>query len=100
MSGGWVSRIDTGRLLRSTRGAIFELTSPASPIPDAHAGLTAIPSQNSLYAVDTQRGIAADTDPHTLARRGEMLLLASELSRRRGHSGRHRHPVGDRHSHR
>ncbi|MEV4315031.1 hypothetical protein [Actinocrispum sp. NPDC049592] len=70
----------TAGTVRRVDGATFELTSPASPIPDAHAGLTAIPSRNSLYTVDTQRGIVADTDPHTLARRGEMLSLASKLS--------------------
>jgi hypothetical protein len=66
--------------VRRVDGGTYELTPPASPIPDAHAGLTAIPSQNSLYTVDTQRGIVADADPHTLTRRGEMLSLASKLS--------------------
>lgn len=72
----------TAGTVRRVDGATFELTSPASPIPDAHAGLTAIPSRNSMYTVDTQRGIVADTDPHTLARRGEMLSFASKLSHR------------------
>jgi hypothetical protein len=70
----------TAGTVRRVDGATFEPTSPASPIPDAHAGLTAIASRNSLYTVDTQRGIVADTDPHTLTRRGEMLSLASKLS--------------------
>ncbi len=70
----------TAGTVRRVDGATFELTSPASPIPDAHAGLTAIPSPNSLYTVDTQRGIVADTDPRTLTRRGEMISLASKLS--------------------
>jgi hypothetical protein len=70
-SAGTIRRID---------GATFDLTPPESPIPDAHAGLTALPGPDALYTLDSRRGILANTDPRNLTRRGELLSLASELS--------------------
>jgi List-Bact-rpt repeat protein/PKD domain-containing protein len=70
----------TAGTVRRVDGATFDLTPPAAPIPDAHAGLTAIPGRDSLYTLDTRRGVVADTDPHTLARRGDLLALAGQLT--------------------
>ncbi len=68
---GTVHRVD---------GATLEPTEPESPIPGADAGLIALPGPDVLYAVDVRSGILANVDPGTLARRGELMSLASELS--------------------
>jgi Fe-S cluster biogenesis protein NfuA len=70
----------TASTVRRVDGATFHPTLPESPIPGARAGLTAIPGPDALYTVDGDRGILADTDPRTLARRGELLPVAGELS--------------------
>jgi hypothetical protein len=59
-SAGTIRRID---------GATFEPAQPASPIPDIHNGLTVFASPVAVYAMDTQRGILATTDPYSLERR-------------------------------
>jgi hypothetical protein len=70
----------TAGTVRRVDGATFGLTAPEVPIADAHAGLVALPGPGVVYAVDTRRGILANTDPLTLSRRGEMVSLASELA--------------------
>lgn len=65
--------------VRRVDGATFEVTPPQAPVPDAHAGLTAVPGATDLYIVDTQRGVLADTDPRTLDRRGDLLSVAGQL---------------------
>jgi hypothetical protein len=69
----------TAGTIRRVDGATFEVTPPASPIPDARAGLTAFANPNTVYALDTRRGILVDTDPRTLAARGQPLSLATQL---------------------
>src|SRR5215470_3404510 len=69
----------TAGTIRRIDGATFELTQPESPIPDARGGLTAFAGPETLYALDTQRGILTATDPHTLTARGQPLSLAAQL---------------------
>ncbi len=70
----------TAGTVRRVDGATFGLTPPVSPIPEAGAGLAAIPSGAALYTLDTRRGVLADLDPVTLVNRGGLLSLASQLS--------------------
>lgn len=69
----------TAGTIRRIDGATFELTQPESPIPDARGGLTAYASPETVYALDTQRGILTAADPRTLAARGQPLSLAAQL---------------------
>jgi hypothetical protein len=66
--------------LRRVDGATFELSPPGAPIPDTSAGLTAMPGHDVLYTLDERRGVLANTDPRSLARRGDLVPLASELT--------------------
>jgi hypothetical protein len=66
--------------IRRLDGGTFELTQPEAPIPGANAGLTVFAGQNTLYALDTRRGIVADADPRTATRRGETQTLAAQLA--------------------
>jgi hypothetical protein len=66
--------------LRRVDGATFELSAPGAPIPDTSAGLTAMPGHDVLYTLDERRGVLANTDPRSLARRGDLVPLASELT--------------------
>jgi hypothetical protein len=70
-SAGTVRRVD---------GATFALSQPEAPIPDASGGLAVFPGPDVLYTVDSRHGVLAGTDPRTLARRGELMSLASELA--------------------
>ena len=70
----------TAGTLRRVDGATFALTPPASPIPGAAAGLTAFADPHAVYALDTQRGLLATSDPHTLAPDGPPISLAAQLS--------------------
>ncbi|TCO57053.1 PKD domain-containing protein [Actinocrispum wychmicini] len=65
--------------VRRVDGATFAATPPRAPVPDAHAGLTAVPGATDLYILDTQRGVLANADPHTLDRRGDLLSVAGRL---------------------
>ncbi|MBP2329882.1 hypothetical protein JOF56_010267 [Kibdelosporangium banguiense] len=66
--------------LRRVDGATFEIGAPGAPIPGTSAGLTAMPGRDVLYTLDERRGVLANADPRTLARRGDLVPLASELS--------------------
>jgi hypothetical protein len=66
--------------IRRVDGATFDLTQPESPILDARAGLTAFAATDALYVLDNQRGVVAQADPTTLARRGDPMSLAAQLS--------------------
>jgi hypothetical protein len=70
----------TSGTLRRVDGATFDLTPPATPIPDAHGGLTAFPTSDAIYTVDNQRGVMATLDPATLAPRGDLVSLSTRLS--------------------
>jgi hypothetical protein len=69
----------TAGTIRRVDGATFDLSTPETPIPDTHAGLTAMPGPNVLYTLDSQRGVLAATDPRNLTRRGDLISLASEF---------------------
>lgn len=70
----------TAGTLRRVDGATFTLTAPASPIPGARSGLTAFADPHAVYALDTQRGLLATSDPLTLASDGPPISLAAQLS--------------------
>src|SRR5262245_44604760 len=69
----------TAGTIRRVDGATFELTPPATPIPDARDGLLAIAGPHALYALDAQRGVLIETDPLTLVNRGQVLPLAARI---------------------
>lgn len=67
--------------IRRVDGATFDLTPPAAPIADARGtGLNVVAGPDSLYTLDSTRGILASTDPKTLNRRGDMVSVASKLA--------------------
>lgn len=70
----------TAGTLRRVDGATFDLSHPATPIPGAAAGLTAFAGPNTVYALDTQRGLLTATDPRTLAPIGLPQSLATQLA--------------------
>ncbi|TDQ00756.1 PKD domain-containing protein [Labedaea rhizosphaerae] len=67
---GTITRVD---------GATFEHGKPATPIPDAHDGLTAFAGNGPLYALDTQRGLLVAADARTLAPQGRAQSLSALL---------------------
>lgn len=71
----------TAGTMRRVDGATFDLTAPATPIPDAHAGLTGYADADAVHALDTDRGILVTADPHTLTPTGPPVSLAAHLSR-------------------
>jgi hypothetical protein len=66
--------------IRRVDGATFETGQPAVPIPDAGSGIAAFAGTESLYAVDTRRGLLAETDPRSLSTRGEPRSMAARVS--------------------
>jgi hypothetical protein len=66
--------------IRRVDGASFEVTPPATPLPGARGGLRAFAGPDSLYALDSQRGILTAADPLTLTDRGAPVPLATEIS--------------------
>jgi hypothetical protein len=66
--------------IRRVDGATFDITPPATPVPDARAGLLAFAGDNALYTVDTGRGVLAVTDPLTLANRGTLVSVATRVA--------------------
>jgi hypothetical protein len=71
---------NTAGSIRRIDGATFETSPPASPLPDARDGLRAFAGPDALYAMDSRRGVLADTDPKTLASRGTPVPLATRVS--------------------
>jgi hypothetical protein len=69
----------TAGTVRRVDGATFDLGSPQEPIPDTSSGLTVIPAPEVVYALDSRRGVLANTDPRDLTRRGDLVTLAGEL---------------------
>ncbi|SMC59665.1 InlB B-repeat-containing protein [Kibdelosporangium aridum] len=67
----------TAGTVRRVDGGTFDLSEPRSPIPDAAAGLTAVPSRDVVYTVDKRRGMLAYTDPKNLAPRGDAVTFAA-----------------------
>lgn len=70
----------TAGTVRRVDGATFDLSAPVTPIDQARAGLTAFASTNTLYTLDTQRGLLASSDPRTLAGRGQPMALSTRLT--------------------
>lgn len=66
--------------IRRVDGATFEVGQSQSPIPDAHSGLTAFAAADTLYALDTDRGLLTNADPHTLLARDRPQSLAIKLA--------------------
>ncbi|HEX2298215.1 MAG TPA: hypothetical protein VHH34_06820, partial [Pseudonocardiaceae bacterium] len=62
--------------LRRVDGATFDPTLPIRPIPDAGEGLQVYPSADTLYILDTHRGLLTHTDPTTLTTHGGIQRLA------------------------
>jgi hypothetical protein len=66
--------------IRRVDGATFETTAPVTPIPGAQAGLEVFAGHDSVYALDTQRGVLTGADPKTLANRGGPVPLAARVT--------------------
>jgi hypothetical protein len=69
----------TAGTMRRVDGATFEMTTSEAPIPDARTGLTAFAAPETLYTMDTKRGVLAVVDPRTLARRGDLFSVGADL---------------------
>ncbi|MBP2329909.1 hypothetical protein JOF56_010294 [Kibdelosporangium banguiense] len=69
----------TAGTIRRIDGATFTVTAPEAPLPGADFGLTAFAGPDTLYALDIRRGMYANADPRTGARRGEAQTLAAQL---------------------
>jgi hypothetical protein len=67
-------------MVRRVDGATFEVSPPTAPIPQAGDGLAAFAGTDTLYALDSQRGVLASADPVTLATRGPTVPLAAQVS--------------------
>lgn len=78
-STGYAIDRSTGSM-RRVDGATFELSAPATPIPDAGDGLRAFAGPHALYAMDTRRGVLTGADPKTLANQGQLLPLAAQVT--------------------
>src|SRR2546430_3728295 len=70
-SNGTIRRID---------GATFDVTPPATPIPDARDALQAFAGTEALYALDSRRGVLTSADPKTLTNQGAPIPLAAQVS--------------------
>src|SRR5262249_19780863 len=70
----------TNSTIRRVDGATFDVTPPASPVPDAGAGLHALAGPDVVYALDTNRGVLTGTDPNTLVNRGPLMPLAVQVT--------------------
>jgi hypothetical protein len=66
--------------IRRVDGATFAIGQPAVPIPDAGSGIAAFAGTTSVYALDTRRGLLAETDPTNLSTRGEPRSMAARVS--------------------
>jgi uncharacterized repeat protein (TIGR02543 family) len=66
--------------IRRVDGATFEATPPVSPLPETREGLQAFAGTDSLYALDSQRGVLTAADPKTLTSRGAPIPLATQIS--------------------
>jgi hypothetical protein len=66
--------------MRRVDGATFDLSAPATPIPDAGESLRAFAGADALYALDTRRGVLTGADPRTLANQGRLLPLAAQVT--------------------
>src|SRR5205814_2075074 len=63
---GYAVNRSTGTV-RRVDGGTFEVTPPASPLPEAREGLRAFAGTDALYTLDSQRGVIIAADPTTLA---------------------------------
>jgi PKD domain-containing protein/List-Bact-rpt repeat protein len=65
--------------VRRVDGATFEAGTPASPLPGARAGLRVFAGPDGVYTLDAEHGVLAETDPRTLARRGQLVPLSARV---------------------
>ncbi|GAA3117738.1 InlB B-repeat-containing protein [Streptomyces echinatus] len=80
--------VNTSRgFVRRVNGATLAVTPAlaggdpgARPLPDAGKGLRVFAGPGVLYAVDTEHGVLVQTDPVTLARRGDLQPLAADAA--------------------
>jgi hypothetical protein len=72
----------TAGSIRRVNGTTFEVSPPVVPIPDARDGLRAFAGSDSLYALDTNRGVLTGADPVTLAPLGKLLPIAAQVDAR------------------
>src|SRR5438067_346360 len=79
INGGYAVNRTTGTI-RRVDGATFEATPPVSPLPETREGLQAFAGTDSLYALDSQRGVLTAADPKTLTNRGAPVPLATQIS--------------------
>ncbi|OLB74513.1 MAG: hypothetical protein AUI14_23305 [Actinobacteria bacterium 13_2_20CM_2_71_6] len=70
----------TAGSLRRVDGATFEVSPPATPVPGAGANLRAFAGPDTVYAMDTGRGVLTTNDPHTLATRTGPLSLTARVA--------------------
>src|SRR5439155_5922395 len=70
----------TAGTVRRVDGAMFTVSSPATPLPDVGDGLRALAAPGVLYALDTNRGVLASADPLTLATRTAPVPLAARVT--------------------
>ncbi|OLB76690.1 MAG: hypothetical protein AUI14_17965 [Actinobacteria bacterium 13_2_20CM_2_71_6] len=66
--------------IRRVDGATFDVSAPATPVPDARGGLQAFAGRSALYALDTERGVLTSADARTLADRGPPVSLAARVT--------------------
>ncbi len=66
--------------IRRVDGATFQVSPPATPIVGAGGHLTAFATANTLYALDTGRGVLTMADPTTLANRAGPVPLATRTT--------------------
>src|SRR5436305_11045233 len=76
---GYAVNRSTGTI-RRVDGATFAVTDPARPLPAAGDGLRAFAAPDTLYALDTRRGLLTGADPQTLTPRGTPVPLAASVS--------------------
>jgi hypothetical protein len=70
----------TAGTLRRVDGATFEPGPAVKPLDRAGDGLRAFATRDTVYAVDTHRGLYTDADPHTLAPGRPPAPLAAQIT--------------------
>src|SRR5436309_9203137 len=76
---GYAINRSTGTI-RRVDGATFTVTDPASPLTSAGDGLRGYAGPDILYALDVNRGLLMNTDPVTLAARGNAVPLGAAVN--------------------
>jgi hypothetical protein len=66
--------------VRLVDGATLRISDPAYPLQGAGAGLTAFAGPNSLYALDTRRGVFTSANPKTGRAEGQPQSMAAQVA--------------------